>query len=118
MLSQKTNLPLINIDRGEISRVFSNLVGNAIKHTKKGTQIKISAFVKDNCIQFAIQDNGEGISREHINKIFQRYPVEKRKIGTGLGLYLSKQIIEAHKGEIWFETEEGVGTTFFFTLPV
>ena len=112
------NLPLINIDRGEISRVFSNLVGNAIKHTKKGTQIKISAFVKDNCIQFAIQDNGEGISREHINKIFQRYPVEKRKIGTGLGLYLSKQIIEAHKGEIWFETEEGVGTTFFFTLPV
>ena len=112
------NLPLINVDRGEISRVFSNLVGNAIKHTKKGTQIKISAFVKDNFIQFAIQDNGEGISKEHINKIFQRYPVEKRKIGTGLGLYLSKQIIEAHKGEIWFETEEGVGTTFYFTLPV
>ena len=99
-------------------RVFSNLIGNAIKHTRKGTQINISASRKDRFIKFAIQDNGEGIPKEQINMIFQRYPMEKRKIGTGLGLYLSKQIVEAHAGKIWFETKEGVGTTFYFTLPI
>lgn len=112
------DLPCLNLDRAEISRVFSNLIGNAIKHTRRGTQITISALKKDASLQFSIQDNGEGIPKEHVNKIFQRYPVEKRKIGTGLGLYLSKQIVEAHGGKIWFETEEGVGTTFYFTLPV
>lgn len=112
------NLPLINIDRDEINRVFSNLIGNAIKHTKRETQIQINAYRKNNNIEFAIQDNGEGISKEQIPIIFHRYPTTKRKIGTGLGLYLSKQIIEAHNGKIWFETEEGTGTTFYFTLPI
>jgi len=112
------DLPLIEIDRDEIIRVFSNLIGNSIKHTRKGTQIKINAVEKDGFIEFAIQDNGEGIPKENIDTIFQRYPVKKRKIGTGLGLYLSKQIIEAHNGKIWFETEEGIGTIFYFTLPV
>ena len=112
------DLPFLNIDRDEIARVFSNLIGNAVKHTRKGTRIEINALKKDDFIEFAIRDNGEGIPKDHIDTIFQRYPVEKRKIGTGLGLYLSKQIIEAHGGKIWFETEEGVGTTFYFTLPL
>jgi len=112
------DLPLINVDKDEISRVLSNLIGNAIKHTRKNTQIRIYASKEENNILVAVQDNGEGIPKEHINLIFQRYPTEKRKVGTGLGLYLSKQIIEAHGGKIWFETEEGVGTTFYFTLPI
>lgn len=112
------NLPLIKIDKDEISRVFSNLVGNAIRHTRKGTQIRVYASKEEKAILIAVQDNGEGIPKEHIDMIFQRYPTEKRKIGTGLGLYLSKQIVEAHDGKIWFESEEGVGTTFYFTLPI
>ena len=112
------DLPLINVDRDEITRVLSNLVGNAIKHTRKNTQIRVYASKEENNILIAVQDNGEGIPKEHIDMIFQRYPTEKRKVGTGLGLYLSKQIVEAHDGKIWFETQEGIGTTFYFTLPV
>lgn len=112
------DLPLVNIDSEEISRVLINLIGNAIKHTKKGTQININAFKTDDSIEISIRDNGEGISEENIPLIFQRYPTEKSKVGTGLGLYLSKQIVEAHEGKIWFETKEGEGTTFHFTLPV
>jgi len=112
------DLPLINVDRDEITRVLSNLVGNAIKHTRKNTQIRVYASKEENNILIAVQDNGEGIPKEHIDMIFQRYPTEKRKVGTGLGLYLSKQIVEAHCGKIWFETQEGIGTTFYFTLPV
>lgn len=112
------DLPLVNVDKDEIQRVLSNLIGNALKHTKKGTKILIGAYKVDNGIQVSVKDNGQGIPQENIPMIFQRYPTEKRKIGTGLGLYLSKQIIEAHKGKIWFETEEGKGTTFYFTLPV
>lgn len=112
------NLPLINIDKDEINRVVLNLIGNAIRHTKKGIFIKVNAVRKKHFIQISIQDNGEGISKDRIPTIFERYPTEKRKVGTGLGLYLSKQIVEAHDGKIWFETEEGKGTTFYFTLPI
>lgn len=111
------SLPAIKVDKDEISRVIVNLISNAIKHNPKGTEINIFAEIINKDIKISVSDNGEGIPEEERSKIFQRYPTEKRKIGTGLGLYLSKQIIEAHKGRIWFETEEGKGTTFYFTLP-
>ncbi|OGI21961.1 MAG: hypothetical protein A2287_06400 [Candidatus Melainabacteria bacterium RIFOXYA12_FULL_32_12] len=111
------NLPEIMIDRDEINRVITNLISNAIKHTRKGTAITISAHKTDNEIQIAVSDNGQGIPESERSKIFQRYPTTKRKIGTGLGLYLSKQIIDAHQGKIWFYTKLGEGTTFYFTLP-
>lgn len=114
----EADLPLISIDRDEIGRVILNLIGNAIKHTRKGTEINVSAKREKHFIQIAIHDNGEGIPKENISMIFQRYPTGKRKIGTGLGLYLSKQIVEAHDGKIWFESKEEKGTTFYFTLPV
>ena len=114
----KENLPHVMADKLEISRVLTNLVNNAIKHTKKGTQITISANKAGDYACISIADNGSGIPESEKNNIFQRYPTAKRKVGTGLGLYLSKQIVEAHKGKIWFKSEEGVGTTFFFTLPL
>jgi signal transduction histidine kinase/GAF domain-containing protein len=110
------DLPLIKIDRDEIYRVITNLLNNAIKHNKKGTEIKIKAQKTNDEVIIAISDNGKGIPEEEKSNIFQKYPTKKRKIGTGLGLYLSKQIIDAHKGKIWFETEEKKGTTFYFCL--
>ncbi|MEI8390730.1 MAG: ATP-binding protein [bacterium] len=111
-------LPVIHADKEEIGRIIFNLVGNAIRHTREGTEIQVSALREDNNIKISVKDNGEGIPKEHIPLMFQRFPTEKRKVGTGLGLYLSKQIVEAHDGKIWFETEEGKGTTFYFTLPL
>jgi len=112
------DLPPVRADREEILRVINNLISNAIKHNAKGTTIKVSARKTDSEVEVAVSDNGSGIPELEKPNIFQRYPTTKRKIGTGLGLYLSKQIVDAHHGRIWFETEEGKGTTFFFSLPI
>ncbi len=112
------NLPSINVDRIEIRRVLVNLIANAIKHNPEGTSVIICAHGINGNIQVSVQDNGTGLSEELIPEVFQRYPLKKRKIGTGLGLYIAKQIIEAHGGEIWFKTAKGEGTTFYFTLPL
>lgn len=113
-----SDLPEISVDSGEIKRVITNLLGNAIKHTKKGTKIHVTANKAYNEILVSIHDNGTGIPEDEKPNIFQKYPTTKRKIGTGLGLYISKQIIDAHKGKIWFESEEEKGTTFYFALPI
>jgi two-component sensor histidine kinase/GAF domain-containing protein len=110
------NLPLIKIDSTQINRVLLNLISNAIQHNPAGIKINVFAKKIDNEIEISVSDNGQGISEPE--NIFQRYPTGKRKIGTGLGLYITKQIVELHQGEIWFETKTGKGTTFFFTLPV
>jgi GAF domain-containing protein/signal transduction histidine kinase len=112
------NLPPIMIDKNEIKRVIINLLSNAIKHNEKNTNISVKANKINEEIEISIKDNGKGISDAEKANIFQRYPTTKRKIGTGLGLYLSKQIIDAHHGRIWFETEVGKGTTFYFALPI
>lgn len=112
------NLPLITADRNEISRVYSNLISNAIKHTRPGTRVVLSAKADNVFVTVAINDNGEGIQEADRDKIFQRYPTKKRKVGTGLGLYLTKQIVESHKGKVWFDTTEGQGTTFYVRLPI
>jgi signal transduction histidine kinase len=112
------DLPLIMTNADEISRVITNLINNAIKHNPKGINVNIDAKNVDNELLVSVSDNGKGIPESERPNIFQKYPTTKRKIGSGLGLYLSKQIINAHKGRIWFETEEGKGTTFYFTLPV
>ena len=112
------DMPPAMADRDEILRVINNLLSNAIKHNTRGTTINISAQRINNEIQVCVRDNGKGIAEEERKNIFQRYPTTKRKIGTGLGLYLSKQIIDAHRGRIWFDSKVGKGTTFYFTLPV
>lgn len=112
------SLPEVFVDKNEISRVIINLLNNAIKHNLNGTKISISAKKTDDKILVSVSDNGSGISKSDQVNIFIRYPTEKRRIGTGLGLYLSKQIVELHKGKIWFLSEEGKGTTFYFELPL
>lgn len=117
-VSIEENLPSVIADKDQILRVITNLISNAIKHNTKGTNIYVEARLFEDSIEVLIQDNGKGIPESDKSMIFQRYPTSKRQIGTGLGLYLSKQIIEAHNGKIWFESTEGKGTSFYFTIPV
>lgn len=107
-------------DRSEIRRVVVNLLGNAVKYTPNDGLIRVKAEISHNDLHFSVQDNGEGIYKKDIPKLFKRFSQgtqEKRSISTGLGLYLSKQIIDAHNGKIWLESDKGKGSEFFFLLP-
>lgn len=117
-LNLDSQVPLLNLDEDMIKRVIVNLISNAIKHSHTSKELKISSWRSEEEIKICVQDFGKGIPKEDQKKIFQKYPTTKRKIGTGLGLYISKQIIEMHNGKIWFESEEGEGTAFYFTLPL
>ncbi len=115
------NLEAQNVfaDRNEIRRVIINLLGNAIKYTQDGGMIEVRAEIDNNDLRFSVKDNGEGIYKQDIPKLFKRFSQgtqEKRSISTGLGLYLSKQIIDAHGGKIWLESDKGKGSEFFFVL--
>lgn len=118
VLNLQKNIMDISLDSEEIRRVFINLLSNAINHNPKGIEINISVEIKENELLTSISENGIGISEENKANIFEKYRTTKRRVGTGLGLYLSKQIVEYHGGKIWFESEEGKGSTFFFTLPL
>ena len=105
----------------QLERVIKNLISNAISHsnTKKNIDIKISE--NQGMAIISVIDYGQGIPQEEINMIFNKYysaAKKFRKIGTGLGLYLSQKIIESHGGEITVQSEEGVGTEFFVKLPM
>jgi len=109
-------------DRNMINSVFLNLITNSIKFTPRGGQIRISADQNGNMITIMVMDNGIGISKDNLDKLFR---IDKHfstsgtsnEIGTGLGLILCKELIEKNNGKIWVKSEEGIGTTFFFTLP-
>ncbi|MBD5401192.1 response regulator [bacterium] len=110
---------LIDADRAEIKRVITNLCGNALNYTNKDGEIDI--YVKAQCgdFIFSVVDNGNGIPKEDIPHLFMRFSQgtsKKRSTGTGLGLYLSRQIIEAHGGKIWVESKVNKGSEFSFVL--
>ena len=118
---------IINADKNEIRRVISNLLGNAIKHSKKDGNIKINVTCENKDAKVDIVDFGEGLSKEDIDKLFNRFSQgtsKKRSTSTGLGLYLSRQIIEAHNnetpggctGSIYAKGELDKGCTFSFIL--
>ena len=109
----------INADRSELRRVITNLCGNAINYTNSGGKIVISVKQEDNDIVFSVIDNGNGIPKEDIPSLFKRFSQgtsKKRSTGTGLGLYLSRQIVEAHGGKIWLESKLNKGSEFSFLL--
>jgi PAS domain S-box-containing protein len=110
---------IINADRGEIRRVITNLCGNAINYTNLKGKIDIQIKEQENDIIFSVTDNGNGIPSEDIPHLFKRFSQgtsKKRSTGTGLGLYLSRQIIEAHNGKIWLESKLNKGSEFSFLL--
>ena len=109
----------INADRGELRRVICNLCGNAINYTQEGGVVTITLKIEGNDLIFSVSDNGSGIPQEDIPNMFQRFSQgtsKKRSTGTGLGLYLSRQIIESHGGKIWLESVLNKGSEFSFLL--
>ncbi|WP_414468321.1 PAS domain-containing sensor histidine kinase [Methanobacterium sp. ACI-7] len=116
-------LPNINADAGQMGQLFQNLIANAIKFRKKdeAPKVHISSQKKDNEYIFSVSDNGIGIDEKYgdrIFELFQRLQKRSEYEGTGLGLAISKKIVERHNGKIWFKSEENIGTTFYFSIPV
>jgi PAS domain S-box-containing protein len=116
------DLPRIRFDRDKITQVLTNLLSNAIAHTEKGN-ITIHAVCEGDKLHISVRDTGHGIKAEDLPKLFQAFEQldsggKRQKGGTGLGLAISKEILLAHEGRIWAESEPGQGSVFHFTLPV
>ena len=118
-------LPRVNVDAQRIRQVLDNIIENAAKHSREGTKVMVEAKRVGSELQISIADQGRGIPTEELEKVFDRmYRIEQRvdpkvgDAGLGLGLAISKRLVEAHGGRIWVESELGRGSTFFFPLPL
>ena len=112
----------MTMDASKIEQVITNLVSNAIEHTQPGTKVSIGLACDQQSMTFSVQDKGPGIAPEEMNKLFK--PFEKTSAkktagekSTGLGMLITRKIIEAHGGEIWVDSTLGSGTTVYFSLP-
>ncbi len=106
-------------DRERIGHVFSNLLGNAVRYTPKGGSITVGAEVANGAVRFTVADTGTGIPQDYQDRIFEKFfqvPGSESK-GTGLGLYIAKEIVRGHGGDIGVNSKPGGGSTFWFTLP-
>jgi len=110
----------IPADRSRVLQVLSNLLDNAIKFTPEGGRIVVSCEQADHAVRFSVKDTGRGIERKDLDRIFDRFWQGKSTahLGAGFGLAIAKTIVEQHGGRIWAESSPGLGTTFFFTLPL
>jgi signal transduction histidine kinase len=111
----------VNADREKVAHVIANLLSNAAKYSAEGGTIKVKCELTKHTVQISIKDEGIGIAPQDIERLFERYyRVESTQqvSGFGIGLYLSAEIIQSHKGQIWVESEPGKGSTFWFTLPI
>jgi len=115
-------LPTVTGDRSQIIMLLENLIGNAIKYRSEAApQVYVSVRMGDGEWIISVRDNGIGIAPEYADKLFKmfsRLHTRDEYPGTGIGLAVSRKIVERHHGRIWFESEPGKGTTFFFTMPV
>jgi len=114
-------LPLIRGDRQRMLQVLLNIISNACKFTEEGT-IKLRVYQQEDEILFAVEDTGPGIALEDQAKVFEAFKQTSTGLrqagGTGLGMPISKSLVEAHGGRLWLESEVHKGATFYFTLPV
>lgn len=114
-------LPPLFADPDRLERVFTNLLGNALKYSPGETEVLISARRKDGEALISVADRGIGMPPEDIGHVFEAFYRGRGARGTeglGLGLYIAKMLVEAHGGRIWVESQLGVGTTFYFTIPL
>ncbi len=115
-------LPQVKVDVEKIKLVISNLIENAIKYTPAGGDIDVAIAAEDGNVKVSVRDTGMGILKEQQKRIFTKYfrgsnAIRMETEGTGLGLFIAKNIVETHGGKIGFTSEEGRGSTFYFTLP-
>jgi len=111
----------VRADPSRLEQVLVNLIHNALKFTRPGGEVVLSAQMEAEVVRFAVQDTGVGIPADDLERIFERFYKSDRARsggGTGLGLSIARHIVEAHGGRIWAESEEGRGSTFYFTIPV
>ena len=123
VLDSPAELPIIIGDEDKLDQIFTNLLNNAIKYSPNGGQITVHATNEGETLLFGIEDQGLGIPKDHLNKVFDKFHrvnnEDNRKIyGTGLGLFLVRHLVETvHLGKIWVESEPGKGSTFWFRIP-
>ena len=116
-------LAKVDIDPVRIGQVLNNLISNSLKFTQAGGKITVSAKPSNGILTVAVTDNGMGISQADQKDLFSKYyqirttPRELAKKGTGLGLYITKGIVEAHNGSVGVNSEPGKGTSIYFNLP-
>jgi PAS domain S-box-containing protein len=123
IIFNKSKIKPIQIDKYRLSQVLINLLSNAIKFSPRADTIVVSTFVKDNSVIVTVQDFGIGIHKRNMEKIFEpfqqiRTTIRQSFSGLGLGLHISKGIIERHGGRIWAESQKGKGSIFKFSLPL
>ncbi len=125
LLPSPTPLPQVMADNVRINEVINNLINNAINYTKQGGWVKVSSHVEGKEVITSVSDNGMGIPEDKIPHLFTKFfraagalDKSSNSKGSGLGLYMSKSIIDMHHGRIWVESKEGMGSTFSFSLPI
>jgi signal transduction histidine kinase len=111
---------IVQGDADRLHQVLANLLDNAQKSSPAIEPIEVELAIRDGHAEVAVRDHGAGIAAESLERIFEKFVRERGDTvtGTGLGLYISRQILEAHGGRIWAESEQGAGATFRISLPV
>jgi signal transduction histidine kinase len=118
VMNLMANPPTLKFDKDKIMQVLTNLISNGIKYSERGPVV-IETRLGTREMQFSVRDAGQGVHAEELDEIFMPFSQGRgrKKGGTGLGLAISKEIVLAHHGRIWVESETGKGSTFYFTLP-
>ena len=122
-VKRRQRLPLVLADETRLHQVILNLVDNAIKYSMPGTEIEVSFRVQDDELITTVADHGVGIGKSQIDRLFTKFgrifnPLSVQAGGTGLGLYIVKNLVESHDGRIWVSSQEGKGSKFNFSLPI
>jgi signal transduction histidine kinase len=108
-------------DPDRLERILMNLLTNALKYSAPGTPVTVALARRDGQVVTAVSDQGPGIPPDELPHLFERYyrarETRERKEGLGLGLYITKGLVEAHGGRLWVESQVGKGSTFSFSLP-
>lgn len=122
-IKEKKKFPKIKVDAEKLSLAIQNLVDNAIRYTPSGGRVTVALKSDKKEVECSVEDSGIGIPKGQQNRVFSKFfrganAMRTETEGSGLGLFIAKNVIEAHGGKIWFESEENKGTTFYFILPL
>jgi signal transduction histidine kinase len=115
-------LPLVEADRTKLRRILVNLLSNALKFTPRQGAVEVRAALEGERVRLTVEDTGVGIAPDDVKRLFDKYEQARSRAtrgekGTGLGLYITRQLVELHGGEIEVQSEPGRGSAFSFTLP-